>query len=365
MLITKLDLRLVRLPYKEPIHWASSSESAAECLLLTLHTDDGLYGMAEVSDKPTWTGATVHATAQVLHEIYEPLLIGQNPLATERIWVVLDKIPGWGSAKTLIDVALTDLAARHAGLPLWMYLGGWTDEVPVSWLATRGPYEQRLAEIRGAIERHGFTALKVKIGTDPEGDVAFLRRLREGLGASIAIAVDANSSYSPRQAVRVGEALAELDVSLYEDPCPLPLGERTSDILRRSPVPILVDKLAGSLEQAKALVSAGAAAVALKLPRTGYRWSERIRQVCEEAGVQTAVGLSTESGLGSLMALHLHGAHKHFQSIPAENSFFLHMQDDILTEPLTIKQGKVRLPSGPGLGVELDERVLERLSQRI
>jgi L-alanine-DL-glutamate epimerase-like enolase superfamily enzyme len=365
MKITGLDLRFVTLPYRAPIEWAGSSETGGEYLLVRLCTDEGPFGLAELADKPTWTGSTPRLTGQALRELFEPLLRGQDPLAPERLWPGVDRIPGWPNAKAALDVALVDLAARQAGLPLWKYLGGWTDEVPVCWLATRGPYEQRLAEIEAAIGAHGFRALKVKIGKDPAGDVAYVQRLRAALGADVQIAVDANSGYSAQDALWVAEGLRDAGVTLFEDPCPLPLGERTTEVLRRCAVPVLVDQPCSSLAQVQAYVAAGAPAVSIKLVRTGYRWAERIRQHCEETGVLTAVGLNAETGLGSLMSLHLHGAHRHFQSVPSENCFHLHLREDLLAEPLPVRDGKIRLPDAPGLGATLDEAVLARYGEAL
>jgi L-alanine-DL-glutamate epimerase-like enolase superfamily enzyme len=301
-------------------------------------------------------------TAQALREIYEPLLVGLDPLASERVWAEIERIPGWSPAKVLLDVALTDLAARQAGLPLWKHLGGWTDEVAVSGLLTRGPYERRLAEAEEAIGRFGLRAFKVKIGKDPDGDVAFVRRLREGLGSRVLLRVDANSTYTPRQALRVAEALAELDVTLFEDPCPLGSAATRAELFRRSAVPVLVDSEVTSLEAVRQLVAEGAPAISVKVRRMGYRWGERIRQLCEDEAVTTVVGLTTEGSLGALMSLHFHGAHRHLQPIPSEELWFATLPDDIVVERPTIRDGRVKLPEGPGLGLELDPAALKRLS---
>ncbi len=363
MKITRFDLRLVRVPYRAPIDWASVSEDAGEYLLLRVCTDEGLSGLAEAADKPTWSGSTARLTAHTLRELYEPLVVGKDPLAPERIWAALDRVGGWTTAKSLLDVALADLAARHAGLPLWKHLGGWTDTTQVAWLVPRGPADRRLAETEQAVAQHGFTALKVKIGTDPAADVRLVRRLHETFGAGMHLAVDANSGYTRHEALKVAAGLAEHDVVLFEDPCPLPPGPLTTELLRQFPVPILVDKQARGFPQVQALVAAGAPAVAIKLTRTGYRWAERTRQLCEDAGVLVAVGLNAETGLGSLMSLHFHAAHRHLQEVPSENSFFLLLREDVLAEPLRIVGGRITLPSAPGLGAELDERALERLSE--
>src|SRR6266852_5477637 len=112
MRISHFELRLLELPYKEPVRWRSVAEASGQYLLLRICTDEGPFGISEVTDKPAWTGSTPERTAQLLREIYEPLLIGVDPLALEPLWAALDRLGGWNSATTAIDVALTDLAAR-------------------------------------------------------------------------------------------------------------------------------------------------------------------------------------------------------------------------------------------------------------
>jgi L-alanine-DL-glutamate epimerase-like enolase superfamily enzyme len=318
-----------------------------------------------VTDKPTWTGSTPRLTAQALRDVYEPLLIDLDPLAPERVWAALDGIGEGNSAKSAIDIALTDLAARCAGLPLWKYLGGWTDDVPVAWLVNLASPEQQFRDAVAAVEAHGFGALKVKIGRDPSQDLMSLHRMREQFGDGMYIAVDANSQYSLEQAQNIAAGLHDCGVALFEDPCSFPTEQAAAQFFETSPVGVMIDQAAGTPGNAERHVRLGAQAIALKIGRTGYRLSEAIRQHCELAGVGCAIGVSAESGLGSLIGLHYRGAHRHLDSIPAENSFFLKLEIDLLCEPLRVIDGHVRLPQAPGLGIDLDEDVLERFSTLI
>ncbi len=361
-MISHFEIRVLELPYKEPVRWRSVAEASGEYLLLRICTDTGAFGVAEVTDKPAWTGSTPQRTAQALRDVYEPRLKGLDPLAPERVWAALDFIPDWNSAKSSIDFALTDLAARSAGLPLWKYLGGWTDDVAVAWLVNLASPDAQLQDALRAVESHGFQALKVKIGRDPAQDVASLQRMRLDFGAAMHIAVDANEQYSLDEARSVATALAECGVALFEDPCAFPTEHDARQFFASSPLAVMVDRAAGTPRAADSCVSLGAQAIALKMGRTGYRLSESIRQRCELAGVRCGVGVSAESGLGSLIALHFRGAHRRLDDIPAENSFFLKLETDVLSEPLRVVDGRVKLPHTPGLGVDLDERVLERFS---
>jgi len=362
MHITHFEVRVLELPYKHPVRWRSVAESSGQYTLLRICTDDGPFGLAEVTDKPTWSGSTPKLTAQALRDIYEPLLAGIDPLAPERVWDVLGRIGDWNSAKSAIDIALTDLAARSAGLPLWKYLGGWTDDVPVAWLVNLAPPDEQFRDAAGAVEAHGFKALKVKIGRDSRQDLASIQRMREQFGDDMNIAIDANSQYTPAQAKDVAASLHDFGVALFEDPCLLRTEQAAVQFFATSPVPVMVDRAVSTLEDAERCVRLGAQAVALKIGRTGYRLAEAIRRHCELAGVDCGVGVSAESGLGSLIGLHFHGAHRNLQSIPAENSFYLKLETDVLAEPPRLVDGRVKLPQTPGLGIDLDQRVLDRFS---
>jgi L-alanine-DL-glutamate epimerase-like enolase superfamily enzyme len=360
--ISHFEIRVLELPYREPVHWRSVVETSGEYLLLRICTDEGVFGIAEVTDKPAWTGSTPQHTAQALREVYEPRLKGLDPLAPERVWAALDHIREWNTAKSVIDIALTDLAARCAGLPLWKYLGGWTDDVAVAWLVNFASPEAQLQDATQAVEAHGFQALKVKIGRGPAQDVASLQRMRLQFGDAMHIAVDANEQYGLEEARSVAVALAECGIALFEDPCAFPTEDDARQFFASSPVAVMVDRAATTPRDAERWIRLGAQAIALKIGRTGYAPSEMIRQHCELAGVACGVGVSAESGLGSLIGLHFRGAHRHLDAIPAENSFFLKLATDVLREPLQVIDGRVKLPQAPGLGLDLDERVLERFS---
>ncbi len=365
MRISHFELRVLELPYKEPVRWRSVAEASGRYLLLRICTDEGAFGIAEVTDKPAWTGSTPERTAQLLREIYEPLLIGVDPLPPGPVWQTLYRLGDWDSAKTAIDVARTDLAARCAGLPLWKYLGGWTDDVPVAWLVNLASPDEQLRDAMRAVESHGFKALKVKIGRDPGQDLASVRRIREQFGDAMNIAVDANSQYNAEQAWAVAAGLHDCGVTLFEDPCAFASDEVAAKFFESSPVAVMIDQAAGTPGGAERYVQLGAQAIALKIGRTGYRLSEAIRQHCEMAGRECGVGVSAESGLGSLISLHFRGAHRHLDSIPAENSFFLKLETDVLHEPPRLIDGRITLPDAPGIGIDLDARVLERFSTAI
>lgn len=359
MKIDGLDLWLVAIPFPAPVTWAGVVESSAESLLLRVRTDSGLSGLAQARLHAVWSGTTPRLTAQALHELFAPLLRGVDPLAAERVRAAVDRVRGPSPAKALLDIALTDLRARHAGLPLRTYLGGWSDEARVAALVTRGPRKHRVDELTHAVDRYGFTAAKVKVGTDLAEDIALVRDIREIFGPDFAIRVDANSDYALADALFAAGAFAEFGVAHFEDPCALEGRTPRREMLRRSRVPILADRGVDSVASARRMIDDGMHALSVKVQRVGFATADRIRRLCEDEDVPAATGLSGEAAIGALTGLQLHAAYRHFTGLPAEETFFSTLPHDVVTRVPEIRDGKVVLPDGPGLGVDLDIGKLE------
>lgn len=360
MQITGFDIRLVAIPLEKQVVWANLTESANELLTLRIETDSGDFGLAQKKVHALWSGMSQEMAALELRELFLPMLQGMDPLRTERIWAKLDGVSGWSPARVLLDIALTDLAARSAGQSMWRFLGGWTNEVEVCGFNARGKANERIDTIAQEIDRFGFRAYKIKIGTSEAGDVEFLKMLRAEF-PDLRIRVDANSGYSVDEALRVAPRLADLGIDDFEDPCPLHGRNVRLELLRRSPIPIVFDNVIDSVKAAVEVLEEGAQRMALKVSRIGYRRARAIMAHCREHGCQVIAGSMTESALGALGALHFHAAHRDFAWSPSEESYFATLADDVSPRP-AIVGGKVALDETPGLGGDWDLAKLERLS---
>lgn len=360
MEITGFDIRLVSIPLERQVVWANLSENANELLTLRIETDTGLFGLAQKKVHSLWSGMSQEMAAQELRRVFLPMLRGMDPLRTERIWAKLDEVSGWSPARVLLDIALTDLAARSAGQPMWRFLGGWSDQVEVCGFNARGEARERLDVIAREIDRFGFRAYKIKIGADEAGDLEFLRMLRAEY-PDLRIRVDANSGYALDQALRVASRLADLGVDDFEDPCPLKGRNARLELLRRSPVPIVVDNVIDSVGSAVEVLEDGATRIALKVSRLGYRRTKAIMAHCRDHGCRVIAGSMTESALGALGAIHFHAAHRDFAWSPSEESYFATLADDVFDRP-AIVDGTVTLDDMPGLSADWIPEKLARLS---
>lgn len=360
MKIARLETHVVHVPYKAPITWASRVSDGDTFVLLRIVTDEGVDGWAEALASPQWSRATADDIVRQVADVYGPLLLGADPLRSERLLEELGRVPAKGSSRSLVELALCDLQARNAGVPCWKYLGGSTDRVPVAWLLNRGPVEQMLEETGAAIEGYGFTAIKVKVGTDARADVAALRLLRDAVGDDTLLWVDANSGYGPDDALWAAQGFAEVGVRLFEDPCPLDLSEQTRQLLEGSPVPVMVDRWVNSATSALAYLRLGASALNLKVGSTGYRESRRIISIADAHDVPCVIGVGSETDVGSLASLHFRAAMPELDAFPAENIFFMKLAGTLLDEPPQVQDGFVQLSDKPGLGTTPSEEALKR-----
>ena len=184
-----------------------------------------------------------------------------------------------------------------------------------------------LEETAEAMEGHGFTAIKVKVGTNASADVAALGLLREAVGAETLLWVDANSGYGLEDALWAAQGFAEVGVRLFEDPCPLDLSEQTRRLLEESPVPVMVDRPVNSAKSALDYLRLGASALNLKVGSMGYREARRVINVADAHDVSCVIGVGSETDVGSLASLHFRAAVPELDAFPAENIFFMNWRD--------------------------------------
>jgi L-alanine-DL-glutamate epimerase-like enolase superfamily enzyme len=171
--------------------------------------------------------------------------------------------------------------------------------------------------------------------------------------------VDANGGYKEHEALDCLNELAQLGVTVAEDPCPLRPNRAFEELQAASPIPILVDRACSSAEDAALFLERGAQALSLKTNGTGVGEAQRMAELANAQRCAAHVGTVTVSSLGALVALQIHSALPTREySLPAEPSFFLMFGEEYVAEPLHIEDGRVCLPTAPGHARWIDwERV--------
>jgi len=359
-MITDVEVIPVSVPFVEPFSIAGGTATHAMHVLVRLTSKDGTVGYGESAPMSSYSPQTQD---DVIREILlaEHLLLGRDPLDIEAIQGSMLEAGIDPFARAGIDIALHDLASRILGLPACKLLGGVvSDGINLSWAIGFKPAEVMAQEA----ERYaglGFGTIKVKVGEDPELDISRVRAVREAVGDEVRLKVDANQGYDLDTAIRVSQALEPLDVCVFEQPLPRDALEDLASLRKRTRIPVMVDESLFDLRDALRILGEGAADIFnIKIMKPGgLRPSAKVAAVAEAAAVPCMLGSMPELGIGTLGGLQLAVASRAFE-YGAELIGPWMFEDDLLTRKPRLKAGRLILPQGPGLGIDVDEAKVER-----
>jgi L-alanine-DL-glutamate epimerase-like enolase superfamily enzyme len=370
--ITRIETIPICVPLKPEFAIRSGrggAHTVSPFLLVKVHTDEGITGIGEASCTPRWSGEDQVTGAHLIRTYLEPLLVGEDPRevghVAERFRLAF---AGNYFTKAAVEMALWDIAGKAAGKPVYQLLGGKVREfVPTKW-SVSGIGPDKAAEIGRWAVTQGFRAMKVKVGIEPDGDVARVKAVREAIGTRVKLGVDANGGWAPETAVRTIERLYEHGIYFAEQPVPPEDAAEMAAVRRRIRVPVIADESVYTLRDAKALALLGAADVfSVYVGKAGgIGPAKRIAEFAESAGLKCTVGSNLELGVGSAAMVHLAIASRGIaaEEFPCDIIGPFYYEDDVVREPLAIKPGEARPNDKPGLGVELDDTKVERYGER-
>lgn len=367
MKITHIETLPVLVPINPKVAIRSSRgiHTVSPFLFLRLHTDEGIIGLGEVSGTLEWSGEDHVTAVHIIRRCFEPLLVGRNPLEIEKRSSELQEcVAGNFFTKAGIEMALWDIIGKVAGLPLYRLFGGPVrDHVPLKF-SVSGLVPDAAAEIAAWAVQQGFKTLKVKVGTDPDQDVARVKAVRSAIGHDIRLGVDANGGWSPRTAIATIRRLYEYGIYFVEQPVKPYDPAWLADVRRNIEIPVLADESVNSTYDAMALVRAGAADVfSIYVGKgAGLGTARKIAVVAEAAGLGCTVGSNLELGVASAAMIHLAMATSgvHAEDFPCDILCPFLYEHDLLIDPLDIVDGRARPSERPGLGVELDDTQIAR-----
>lgn len=367
MKITGIETIPVRVPVvpERAIQSSIKYTGVNTFVLVKIHTDEGLTGLGEVSCDAAWSGEDHVTSSHYIQTTFAPLLEGEDPTEIERLTRSIDsRIVGNPFTKAALEMALWDLLGKAVGLPVYRLLGGPVRDFVTTKFSVSGREPAKAAEIAAWAVGIGFKAMKVKVGIDPEADIARVRAVREAIGPDVRLGVDANGGWSPRVAIQTVRRLREFDIFFVEQPVAALDVAWLADVRRHVEVPIMADESVFSLQDAMAVVRHEAADVlSVYIGKGGgIGPARKIAAVAEAAGLTCTIGSNLELGVASAAMIHLAMATPGIgaEEFPCDIIGPLYYDEDLLVEPLPIRGGEARPPEGPGLGVELDEGKLER-----
>lgn len=360
MKITEVEAIPFRIPLKTPLKWGLTGYmEAAEHVLVRVHTDSEVVGVAEATPRPTIYGESQASILYAIRNWFAPMIVGLDANHTEKIWAKLEGIHWNPTAKGAIDLALYDAVAKAKGIPLWEMLGGHSDRLPIGWMLGIRSIPEMIQEALD-IRSKGIKAFKVKVGLDPAKDIQVIQSLREHLGPDVLIYADANMAYSVSTAIRTIKKMEEYGLAFVEEPVPAWDWKGRLKVAQAISIPIMGDESVFTPQDVAREIDLGAIGViSIKTPRTGYTLSMKIMHLAEMAGIPCLMGTQGETGVGTLASAQF-GASRRNVSYPSEISFFLALKDDLLAEPISLQDGIIDLPRRPGNGAILDEEKIKK-----
>ncbi|HEY3185340.1 MAG TPA: mandelate racemase/muconate lactonizing enzyme family protein, partial [Gaiellaceae bacterium] len=367
MKIVDVRTTIVAVPQKREFRssWRRGYQGSTPqiAVLVELEADTGLVGLGE---SPAVYAGRPEVTVAMIDAVRD-LLIGADPfehdIVRRRIYAETGMAhlgtQGLSWAISGVDTALWDLVGRAVEQPLHRLWGGaWRTRSPFYGdVPPAGPAQ--MAEDAVAWVERGFRTLYVKVGFGADLDVARIRAIRQAVGDGPRIRVDANQAWSPAAARTTIERLAELDLEYVEQPTPASNLDEMAALRRMVGVPILAHEASLTVEGTLNTI-AKQAADALQLdPRfdAGITGARTAALMAEAAGLPVVTHTFGELGVATAAVLQLHAAHRNF--VLDNQTYYWNLEDDVIVGGLMPWHDcELEIPTGPGIGVELDrERV--------
>lgn len=375
MKIVDVKVHLMQAELEKPFGFSQWWFHRRGAMIVEVTTDDGLVGWGEAYGPPEATGA-------IVEKLYKPLAVGKDPFQAGVLWEDLyNRFRDYGQKGVMIaalsglDIALWDLMGKALGVPVYKLLGG-AFRSEVAAYAT-GLYLKEAEDIPKALAREaechveaGFKAIKMKIGYGYERDVPYVKAVRDAIGPGAALMVDANHAYDASTAIKVGRSLEAFEIGWFEEPVPPEDIQGYIEVKKALSIPIaggeceytrwgfreLLSRRAVDIVQPDTC-SAGGLSECKKIVAMASAWNTRYLPHVWGSGIALAANLHLIATIPPA-SMSANPIEPIFEYDTTENPF----RTELLVEPIIPHNGSLEVPQGPGLGIDVDRKVLVRYS---
>ncbi len=362
--ITKIELIKLNIPYKEPFVISLGVIPEATNVIVRIHSSDGMVGTGECAPFVFIVGETQETVFELSRQVGK-MLLGKDPYAIgDRLQEIHRAVKGNPTMKSAFDMALYDLLALRADMPLYQLLGGSnTREIHTDMTISIGDPEK---VSRDALEfkKAGFPAIKVKLGTTTMEDVARIRAIRQVVGPDYPIRIDANQGWDTITAIETLKALEPFGIEHCEEPIPHWNNRELVKVRENSPIPIMADESIFDHHDAFRLASMGACDYFnIKFSKSGgINNALKIVAVADAAGIKCQVGCMSESRFALTALMHLAQASDTIVHYDMDSSLML--DADPVTGGIEYRgSGRWVLGENPGIGAGFDISFLESMEK--
>ena len=341
--LREVELFRVRLPLVAPFRTAKATTAVKEALLVRVRTAAGVgWGECTAQVTPAYDGETIDDARLALRDHLLPRAFAGAGL---------DDVRGHTSARAALECALLDARLRAEGISLAAWLGAGRSAVDAGIAVGLVDDLDTLRRSLAAYVEAGYRRIKCKI--EPGNDVDLLAAARAEIGPAVSLAADANGSYALDEARRLFDEIDGLALQCVEQPCAPEAVADHAALVEQVSTPICLDETITSAAVASDVIARRACdALAIKVGRLGIEGSKRTHDACVRGTIAALPGGMLETGVGraALLAVAALPGFTLAGDCSASERFF--GIDGDLTEPFVIDGGKLRVPTGPGLGVE-------------
>jgi O-succinylbenzoate synthase len=358
--LTGVELRRIKLPLVSPFRTSFGTETGRDVLLVRAVTPDAEgWGECVAMDEPLYSPEFVDGAQLVVREHLLPRLFALNDVTAVAVGAALHAVKGHPMAKAALETAVLDAELRANGVSLAAHLGAVREAVDSGVSVGIMDSVPQLLDAVAAYLDQGYMRIKLKI--EPGWDVAPVRAVRERFGDDVLLQVDANTAYTLGDAAQ----LAKLDpfgLLLIEQPLDEEDVLGHAELTKLISTPVCLDESITSARAAADAIRLGACAIInIKPGRVGgYLEARRIHDVCQANRIPVWCGGMLETGIGRAANVAL-AALPNF-TLPGDTSASDRYFAQDITAPFVLENGRLRVPSGPGIGVDPIAAVLDSVT---
>ncbi|WP_026411600.1 o-succinylbenzoate synthase [Actinomadura oligospora] len=358
MKLAGVELRRIAMPLVSPFRTSFGTQTSRELLLVRVETGEGEgWGECVTMEDPVYSSEYTDGAVDVLRGHLIPALTARTDLDPWRVAPALAHVKGHRMAKGALEAAVLDAWLRARSVSFGSWLGATADRVPAGVsVGIMDSIPALLDAVEGYLAE-GYRRIKLKI--EPGWDVEPVAAVRERFGDAVPLQVDANTAYTVGDAAHLAR-LDEFGLLLIEQPLDEEDLRGHARLAATVGTPICLDESIVSARAAADAIALGACSIVNVKPGRvgGYLEARRIHDVCAAHGVPVWCGGMLETGLGRAANVAL-AALPGF-TLPGDTSASGRYYRTDITEPFVLEDGHLRVPTGPGLGVDPDpERLAE------
>lgn len=360
MKITKVSLGKISVPLRVPFKTALRFVSSVEDIIVEIHTDSGHIGYGEAPPTGVITGDTTGAIVGAIQDHISKTIIGRDVADFEGMMLALDTcIVHNTSAKAAVDMALWDLFGQLYQAPLYRLLGGCRTNIVTDLTISVNEPEEMARDSLDAVER-GYDTLKVKVGKEPEKDLARLQAIRQAVGDAPRIRIDANQGWKPKEAVRILREMEDknLGIEFVEQPVVAHDITGLKYVKDNISIPVLADESVFSpLDALKIMQMEAADYINIKLMKTGGIYNAlKICSAAEMFGVECMIGCMLEAKIAVNAAVHLACGKGIITKVDLDGPVLC--SEDPVIGGSVFNEHNITVSEEPGLGVKGLERIV-------